>query len=315
VTALQQRRLGRTELMVTELGLGGYQFTSEFGVSRETAIEAIATAFDAGINLVDTAPMYGSGESEERVGAVIGGRPEVRISNKVGYLDRTVARDLGDAGYRDGAALRRVVEHSLEVLGRDHLDLLLIHEPEWPQWGIDPHTGHAPVTTALESMRAEGLTRGIGLGGQDLDLTISLVATGRFDVALSVMHYDLAVWDARDSLLPVAQQNDVGIILGTPLRQGLLAKRHPDPEAAMFADAERPAGERRALARRLTAIYDLADDLGVPVPALALRFLLADDRVSSIIPGARSAADVRANVATALAGPLDPSMVARVLEL
>lgn len=301
--------------MVTELGLGGYQFTSEFGVSREVALEAITAAVDAGINLVDTAPMYGSGESEERVGSVIRGRPDIRISNKVGYLDRTVARDLGDAAYRDASALRRVVEHSLEVLGRDHLDLLLIHEPEWPEWGIDPETGDAPVTTALEAMRAEGLTRGIGLGGQDLELTVSLVATGRFDVALSVMHYDLAVWDARHELFPMAERNDVGIILGTPLRQGLLARRHPDPEAVMFADAERPRRERRALARRLRAVYNLADDLGIEVPVLALRFLFSDDRVSSVIPGARSAADVRANVTAALAGPLDASMVARVFEL
>jgi aryl-alcohol dehydrogenase-like predicted oxidoreductase len=312
VTELPLRRLGRTGLEVTELGLGGYQFTGEFGVARTNALEAITAALEGGVNLVDTAPMYGSGESEELVGRALELHPGVRISEKVGYFDRTIARHLGDAAYRDEAAIRRVVAHSLHLLRREFVDLLLIHEPEWPEWGLDPRTGDAPVTLALEALKREGLARAIGMGGQDAALMARLVDTGRFDVVVSVMHYDLAVQDARDQLLPAARRHDVGIILGTPLRQGLLARRHPEPERAMVADAERPATERADLARRLTGIYDLADEVGIPLPELALRYLLSDPQIGSVIPGARSASEVHANLAAAAAGPLPHDVIERI---
>jgi len=313
VTTLPARRLGRTGIEVSQLGLGGYQFTGEFGVARDVARQAIRTALDGGITFFDTAPMYGAGESEELIGGVVGDRSDIHVSDKVGYFDRTVVRHLGDEAYLDESAIRRAAEHSLHVLRRDTFDALLIHEPEWPEWRIDPTTGEAPAVRALEAMRAEGICRGIGVGGQDAALNTRLIGTGRFDVVLSVMHYDLAVFDARDALLPTAERHDVGVILGTPLRQGLLARRHPDPEKAMVADAERPARARRALAKRLLAIYNLADELEMPLPELALRFLLSEPRVATVIPGARSVEDVRANLAAAQKGPLSPDVVARIL--
>jgi aryl-alcohol dehydrogenase-like predicted oxidoreductase len=310
---LRRRQLGRTALRVSELGLGGYQFTCEFGVSRQEASAIIAEALAAGENLFDTAPMYGAGESEEILGRTItAGAGAVVISGKLGYLDLTVARYFGADGYRSEDALRRVAEHSLHLLRRPKFGVLFIHEPEWPEWGLDPATADAPVMTALERMRTEGLTDAIGVAGQDVDLLTTLIDTGRFDVVLSVMHYDLTTHRARDILFPAAQRHDVGIILGTPLRQGLLARPHADIMTAMVADAERPTQEQSKLAATLTGVYQLARDLDMPVSELALRYLLSDTQIAAVIPGARSVEDVRNNVHAALKGPLPHDLIAQI---
>ena len=307
------RQLGATVIRVSELGLGGYQFTGEFGVPRQEAHAIIREALDSGANFIDTAPMYGAGESEELIGrALAGAGKPVVVSGKLGYLDLTVARYFGADGYRSEDALRRVAEHSLHLLRKPKFDMLFIHEPEWPEWALDPGTGESAVTSALERMRAEGLTDAIGVAGQDVDLLAALIDTGRFDVVLSVMHYDLTTHRARDILFPAARRHGVGIILGTPLRQGLLARAHAEPISAMVADAERPRQEQAELAATLTRVYQLAGDLGLPLPELALRYLLSDAQIAAVIPGARSVNDVRSNVRAALKGPLPADLVSEI---
>jgi D-threo-aldose 1-dehydrogenase len=308
---LPVRRLGRTGIDVTELGLGGYQYTGEFGVGRDTALDILRTARREGITFYDTAPMYGAGEGEELIGRAFGGSTEIRISTKVGYFEHTIARHLGDSAYQDPDAIRRVVAHSMHLLRRDYLDVLMIHEPEWPQWAIDRQTGDAAVTEAAEQLRRQGLIRAIGIGGQDAAFMTDLVSTGRIDVVLSVMHYDLAVQDIRDCLLPAVQLHQAGLVIGTPLRQGLLARAHRDPHAAMVADAERPAPERDQLARRLHAIYALADTAGMPLPELAIRYLLTDPAVSCVIPGPRTINELLLNIA-ACNGPLPADLISQI---
>ncbi|MEQ9688245.1 MAG: aldo/keto reductase, partial [Bauldia litoralis] len=219
---MAERRLGRTGLQVSEVGCGGFQFTGEFGVPKQEALEIIQAALDAGINYFDTAPMYGFGESEELLGRGLSGfdkRPIV-VSGKVGWLDRTVVRAAGDDAYTDRQAIVRIVEHSLWLLRRDKLDVVMIHEPEWTQWKIDGSTGDSVVLSTLEDLKKAGIVGAIGVGGQDLAVNTALVETGRIDVVLTFMHYDLAVQDARDALLPAAERHDVGVILGGPYRQG-----------------------------------------------------------------------------------------------
>jgi aryl-alcohol dehydrogenase-like predicted oxidoreductase len=313
VNQLRTRHLGRAAIQVSELGLGGYQFTGEFGVPRREAQAIIKEALNSGENFIDTAPMYGAGESEELIGrAIIDTNKPVVISGKLGYLDLTVSRYFGTDGYRSEEALRRVAEHSLHLLRRPKFDILFIHEPEWPEWEIDPATADSVVTSALERMRAEGLTDAIGVAGQDVDRLTALIDTGRFDVVLSVMQYDLTTHRARDILFPAARRHGAGIILGTPLRQGLLASYHAEPMNAMVADADRPREEQVELAATLTRVYQLARDLGMPVPELALRYLLSDPQIASVIPGARSVEDVRSNLRAAARGPLPKDLVAEI---
>jgi aryl-alcohol dehydrogenase-like predicted oxidoreductase len=313
VSTIPRRRLGRTGKQVSELGLGGYQFTGEFGVPRQEASAIIDDALTAGVNLFDTAPMYGAGESEEFIGRVApeGGRETV-LTGKLGHLHLTVSRHLGDGAYQSEAALRRVAEHSLHLLRRSKFDALFIHEPEWPEWQIDPITADSVVTSALERMRDEGITDAIGVAGQDAALNASLIDTGRFDVVLSVMHYDLTTQSARSALLPAARRHDVGVILGTPLRQGLLARPHDNPMGMMMADAESPMPDRIALVARLQRIYQLARDLQVPLPELALRYLLSDPQITSVIPGARSVSDLHGNIRASSQGPLPAAWIAQI---
>ncbi len=118
---LKKRRLGRTNLMVTELGLGGYQFTGEFGVEPEEADKILDLAIESGINIIDTAMMYGFGESEELVGRALERHPDAQIyvSTKVGYIDRTIARNFGNEGLRNPKVLKRMIKHSMWLLRRD----------------------------------------------------------------------------------------------------------------------------------------------------------------------------------------------------
>ena len=311
---MAQRRLGRTGLNVSEVGCGGFQFTSEFGVPRQEALAIIAAALEAGVNYFDTAPMYGFGESEELLGRGLdgfAGHPIV-VSGKVGWLDRTVVRAAGDAAYTDRQAIVRVVEHSLWLLRRDRLDVVMIHEPEWDQWKLDPSTGDSVVLSTLEDLRKAGLVGAIGIGGQDLAVNTAMVETGRIDVVLTFMHYDLAVQDARDALLPAAEKHDVGVILGGPYRQGALAVKAAERIAEIRRSGVHPWGFEEHVLRRLDAIYALSDRVGMSLPELGLRYLLSDARVSSVIPGPRKVAELHANLAIAAKGPLDPGLVAEI---
>src|SRR5262249_4333820 len=113
MTQLRKRRLGRTDWMVTELGLGCYQFTGEFKVPQEEAGRILDCAIESGINFIDTAPMYGSGEAEELVGRALQ-RHEIDgiyVATKIGWLDRTIIRSFGEVGYCDAAALTRAIKH------------------------------------------------------------------------------------------------------------------------------------------------------------------------------------------------------------
>jgi aryl-alcohol dehydrogenase-like predicted oxidoreductase len=311
---MAERRLGRTGLSVSEVGCGGFQFTGEFGVPKQEALAIIRAALDAGINYFDTAPMYGFGESEELLGRGLSGfdNHPVVVSGKVGWLDRTVVRAAGDNAYTDREAIMRVVEHSLWLLRRDRLDIVMIHEPEWPQWKIDVATGDSVVLSTLEDLKKAGLVGGIGIGGQDLAVNTALVETGRIDVVLTFMHYDLAVQDARDALLPAAARHDVGVILGGPYRQGALAAKATERIAEMRRTGVYPWGFDERVLRRLDAIYALSDRVGLSLPELGLRYLLSDPRVSSVIPGPRKVEELARNLAYAAKGPLEAELVAEI---
>lgn len=316
MTMLPQRRLGRTNIVVSELGVGGYQFTGEFGVPRGEALAILDRAFTAGVTYVDTAPLYGSGESEELIGRALARFDgPIVLSTKLGCLFATIVRHGGDAAYQDEELLRRVFEHSLHLLRRDYVDVLMIHEPEWPVWGLDRATGEAPVMRVCEALKRDGLIGAIGLGGRDCDVMADLIETGRVDVVLTVLHYDLAVQDARDRLLPVAQKHGVGVIAGAPFRQGALAVRQDNAIAQMQQSGEYLHGFDADVIRRIRALYALSDEAGMDLIEMGIRYVLSDQRISTVIPGPRTVDQLDTNLAAAAKGPLPADLVERIDEI
>lgn len=296
VPLLSQRKLGRSDVTVTELSLGGAAIGNLFSeVDDATAAATIDAAWDGGIRLFDTAPHYGLGLSERRLGAALRGRPrdEFLISTKVGRLllpaDPPYRAD--EAGFAVPAAyvrrfdfstdgVRRSLEESLGRLGMDRVDIALIHDP-------DDH-GEQALTQAypaLERLRAEGVVRAIGVGMNQASMLTRFVRDTNIDVVLIAGRYTLLDQRAADDLLPTAAERGVGVIAGGVFNSGLLA----DPSDDARFDYDRAPLSMVQRARELEAI---CGSYGVPLRAAAARFPLGHPAVASVLIGARSPAEI-----------------------
>lgn len=314
---LRKRRLGRTNLMVTELGLGAYQFTGEFGVMPEEADKILDYAIKSGINFIDTAEMYGFGESEELVGRALRRHPEskVYVSTKVGYIDRTVARNMGNEGLRNPNALKRMIKHSMWLLQRDYLDILMVHEPntvEW--WGFDYETGDSVVLEVLEDLKKEGVIGAIGIGGWLCDVNARLINTGRIDVVLQAGGMSLLSSPILDEVIPACKKHDVGVIVGGVLGQGrpeLITKCREKAAELAASDDE----NQRIYGTKQNILYDIADELNISLTEMAIRFVLSFDDIHVNIPGAREVGHLKSNLEAVSKGPLDPEYVKRIRDI
>ena len=312
MSQFRMRRLGRTGWNVTELGMGGYQYTGEFGVSQEEAGKILDLAFEAGINFFDTAAMYGFGESEELVARALArhGKKGVYVSTKVGWLDRTVVRNVGDAAYQSEDALMKAIKHSLWILRLDRVDVMMVHEPDWGHWGFNLRTGDAAITTVLEKLKTEGVIGAIGLGGWNCDVIAALIETGRFDVALVAGGINLLGQPIKEKVLPAAKKHDVGIILGGAMGQGSIVAK--DRKAAQeMIDNPRNVGQPLH-GRKLLALFDLSDKLVLNLPEMVMRYVACFPEIHTHIAGARLAEHLKANIAAVLAGPLPSDAVAKI---
>lgn len=300
---MRYRTLGSTGLKVSELALGGL-FVSALGATRDEAGRAVARALELGVNYVDTAPTYR--DSEEVLGEALTGLPQpYLLSTKLGGRPQPFDP-------RDKAALRRSVEESLRLLKRDRIDILMIHEPDRPgqyDWFSDPARFHGPVCELLDELKAEGVIRFTGLGGTTAYELPRIMAAGGYDVVLTAFNYSLLWREAAIELLPTAKRLGMGVIVGSPLQQGALARRYDDE---VRAGAPWLSPPRRAQYR---ALYALLDESELPLPELGLRFVLSNPDISTVLMGARSVAEVEANVAAAAAGPLPQEVLDRLQEV
>jgi len=300
---MKRRCLGRTALQVSELGLGGL-FVSKGGGPYEQAKAAIDLALDLGVNYIDTAPRYLN--SEEVLGKALAeeGRPLI-LSTKLGGRP-----DPFDAQDKDG--LMQSVEESLRLLRRDYIDLLMIHEADRPgqfDWWTDWEEVEGPVLEVLDDLKRDGVIGYTGLGGSAVYEMAHLVRSGKFDVVLTAFNYSLLWREAGQHVFPAAKQHDMGIIIGSPLQQGALARRY-DVQVAEGAPWMNPP--RRAQFR---ALYALLDELAMPLAEVALRFTLSNPDVSCVLTGARSREEVELNVASAVRGPLPEDVLHRLDEI
>ena len=290
--------LGASGVEVGGLGLGtaplGNLFTE---VTDEQVHLAVDTAWQQGIRYFDTAPHYGIGLSERRLGAALRDRPraEYTISTKVGRRLEPVETVLGDDlanGFAVPATLRRVwdfsadgirrtLDASLERLGLDRVDIVYLHDP-------DDHAEQAlrEGYPALEKLRAEGVVGAIGAGMNQAEMLTRFVQDTDVDVVLCAGRYTLLDQSALAELLPSAVARGKSVVIGGAFNSGLLADPKPD---ATYNYAQAP-GELLDRALRMKTV---AEHHGITLRAAALAFCAAHPAVASVLVGARSAAEVR----------------------
>jgi aryl-alcohol dehydrogenase-like predicted oxidoreductase len=301
---MQTITLGRTGLSVSRLGLGGL-FVASFATGADSANEAIQAAFDVGVNYLDTAPTYG--DSEEVLGRTLAAekRPLV-LSTKLG--GRPVPFDP-----RDKKALRASFEESLRLLKRDAVDILMVHEPDRPgqyDWWTDWRDLNGPVLELLDDLKKEGLVKHTGLGGTTTSGMAHLCRSGKFDVVLTAFNYSLLWREAALEVFPAAREQNMGIIVGSPLHQGALSRRFDDvindPDVYWLSKPRREQFQK---------LYAFLDECGIPLPELGLRFVISNPDVHCVLMGARSAEEVRQNAAAIDKGPLPEGVLARLDEI
>lgn len=301
----------------TGLGLGCAQLGNlAHAISDDRAAATVEAAWAAGIRFFDTAPHYGLGLSERRLGAALRGRPRAGfvLSTKVGRL---LVPHRGEPGERDTEGfdvprthvrvwdfsrdgIRRSLSDSLDRLGVDRVDLLLLHDAE----------GHADQAIgegypALAELRAEGVAAAIGAGSKDVRFLRRFVAECGPDAILLAGRYTLLEQPAAVDLLPACAAAGVAVVNGGIFNSGLLALDRPH-DGLPYDYAPAPA----ALLTRARALADACARHGTTLPAAALAFAATHPAVTSVVVGADSPEQVRRNAALAADPPGDALLAA-----
>jgi len=282
-------------------------------VSDQTAAATLAAAWAAGIRAFDTAPHYGVGVSERRLGSFLAGYPrdEFTVSTKVGRLLVPAAGDVqGEDGFygippltrvreysRDG--VRRSLEESLERLGLDRVDIALIHDPDdFMKQAADE------AYPALASLREAGVVRAIGAGMNSASALAWLAERCDLDCVLVAGRYTLLDQAAATELFPVCQRRDVAVLAAGVFNSGILAG--PD-HGGTYDYAPAPP----AVLARARLMRDACARHGVPLPAAALQFPLRNPAVAATVVGARSPAEITEDVSY-LAAPIPDTLWAEL---
>jgi D-threo-aldose 1-dehydrogenase len=292
--------LGRTGLRVSQMVFGGAPIAGLYApVSDETAEETLQAAWTAGIRAFDTAPHYGVGLSEQRIGAFLAGRPraEFVLSTKVGRRLVAAPGDVqGVEGFYGTPQLTRVrdysrdgvlaaLEGSLCRLRTDRIDIALIHDP-------DDHAEQALDETyaTLDQLRTEKVIRAVGVGMNQAGLLQWFVERADLDCVLIAGRYSLLDTSAAAGLLPACQQRGVAFLAAGIFNSGILADPRP---GATYDYAPAPD----ALLERAQRIRAVCARHGVPIGAAALHFVLRHPAVTAVVAGVRSAAEVTEDAA------------------
>jgi aryl-alcohol dehydrogenase-like predicted oxidoreductase len=279
-------------LRLTGFGLGTAQFGNLYqAVSDQDVAGAFEAAWAAGGRYVDTAPHYGLGLSERRLGALLRQVPraEVVVSSKVGRLlvpSPSTAGRQDDEGFAvpadhrrvwdfSRAGIRRSVEQSLERLGLDRLDIAYLHDPD-DHWEIASTEG----VGALCELRDEGLVTAIGAGMNQSAMLARFAAETDVDVLMLAGRFSLLDQSAAADLLPTAQKAGVGVVAAGVYNSGILA-RETVPETAHYNYAEAP----HELIERARAMAVVCADHGVTLPEAALAFPFTQPAVVSVVVG------------------------------
>ncbi len=298
---MKYRLLGKTGLLVSELCLGtmtfgGKGFWEVIGKQdQQVATEIVARALDAGINFIDTADVYSYGESETLLGKALAGCPRDKyvLATKVrGSMDQSV-NNVGLSRYH----IMHSVEASLKRLNTDHIDLYQIH-------GFDPLTPLEETLRALDTLVQQGKVRYLGasnLAAWQLMKALGIserLGLARFESLQA--YYTIAGRDLEREVLPLVQDQGVGIMVWSPLAGGLLSgkfnREDAGPEGARRASFDFPPVNKDRAFDVVDVMRVVATELEVTVPQVALAWLLHQSAVSTVIIGTKSIDQLNENL-------------------
>lgn len=274
---MQYSAFGNTGLRVSRLGLGGAPLGGDFGPTDEAEIERmIHGALELGVNVIDTAPLYGNGKSERRIGrALQGGRRErVVLASKAVQTGHSYSY----------ASTIQSVEASLNRLRTDWLDIVQIHDAEQISWDVI----ESETVPALQKLRMEGKIRFIGISTVDLPLLMRYMKTGLFDCVLSYARYMLLDHTAKDEALPLAKELGIGFMNGSVLGMGLLS----DTPARFLPETLVQEAQRRI--EHLQFLRPGGGSGGLIEPAM--RFSLSHPDIHVTLTGTTTLRDLQTNV-------------------
>jgi D-threo-aldose 1-dehydrogenase len=301
--------------------MGGAPLGNLLGaIDEATAQAAVQTAWDLGVRHFDTAPHYGAGLSEHRMGAVLRHHPrgDFTLSTKVGRMLVPAPGGVGEweDDFQHGLSFTRrldvshdgalrSIEDSLQRLGLPRIDIAYIHDvsPDWlgDEWATHFAAAMQGAARALSRLRDEGVIGAWGLGVNMVEPCLRALRESNPDLFLLAGRYTLLDHAALPELLPTCEARGVHVVIGGPYNSGLLAggdtfnyKRAPD-----------------ALVAKAQAIGAVCARYGVDLKAAALQFCAAHPAVAAVIPGARTAAEVRQNAAL-MEQPIPPELWAEL---
>ena len=295
---MNRRELGRTGIQVSVLGFGAAALGGVYGrISAREARRVVRYAMDHGINYFDTAPAYGDGLSEIRVGeALAGRRREVVLASKAGRFQPggRLEFDFSAAG------LRRSLEDSLARMNTDYLDIFQLHDVEYADFKqiLDE------ALPELQAMKEKGKVRAIGVTGRPTELLVRLAEEARPDMVLSYGHYTLLSTAMMERLAPACASLEIGIVNAAPLEMGLLAPDGPPP----WHPASPKIKEAVRRAREFCSGY------GISLETVAVQFALANPAVASTLVGMRTVEEIKCNISS-LGRPPAPALLEELRNL
>jgi D-threo-aldose 1-dehydrogenase len=311
---VRRRRLGRTAVELDELGFGGATISR---VGETQAAAALDAAWQAGIRYYDTAPWYGRGLSELRVGRLLREQPrsDFVVSTKVGRILRAARAGSGpfEVVFDYSAnGIQRAFEDSLQRLGLSRVDMLIVHDLDFgyhaPQARWDAMMGQLLTSgwRQLDDLRSAGAIGAVGVGINPRGMIPRFLELFDPDFFVLAGRYTLMEQDVLDDELPACVERGVGIVIGAPFNSGLLAVGPTGTYDYAPASPER--------VEKVTRIATICARYDVPLPAAALQFVLAHPAVASVIPGPATAEEARANV-EATARPIPAGLWSELREV
>ncbi len=308
------RRLGRTGFEVSEIGYGAWGIGKSqwVGADDDASLKALGRALDLGLNFIDTALGYGEGHSERLVGQAVRERDDwIVVATKIPPKNMRWPAPAGLDPEETFPArwVRRCTEKSLENLGLERIDVQQFHV-----WS-DEWVGRGTWLEEIEKLKSEGLIGAFGVSINDHQPSnaLRLIESGVVDT-VQVIH-NIFDQSPEDELFDACRQHDIGVIVRVPFDEGSLTGR-------LTADTTFPEGDFRAryfrgdrLEQVDQRVGALLEDLGIEreeLPELALRYILSQPAVSTVIPGMRSLRNVERNVAVADGRGLEPAQLERL---